>query len=353
MSRIRGFSTSRFGQPGPQVRPWMKGLLLAGAALGVPALASAVIRRRAEPPASPRWGRSHRFAGRHGEIAFQEIGPSRPDQTNRPPVVLLHSFGPGHDSTEWRSAAERLAETFTVYAPDLPGWGRSPAPARPPQDWSPALYVNALEELLAEVVRRPAVLVASGLSAAFAVRIAAERPDLVCALALVCPLGLDGAANGDAFLGKLLRVPVVKDSLLDVLTSRQAIHHHLCKEVYAAQERVDAALLDHHYRTSHLAHARAGLAAYLGGSLSDDVADALPEIGVPVWIAWGRRCAAPPVEDADRWLRHLQGTEQDKEQDTANAAEVEVFEGTGAFPHSEASASFCRSLDRFLEGLSR
>ncbi len=331
----------------------MKGLLLAGAALGVPALASAVIRRRAEPPAAPRWGRAHRFAGRHGEIAFQELGPSRPDRrldrrpdqddsAARPPVVLLHSFGPGHDSTEWRSGAERLAELYTVYVPDLPGWGRSPAPRS--GSWSPDLYAEAVEEFLAEVVRQPAVLVASGLSAAYAVRIAAERPELVSAVALVCPLGLDGLANSDAFLGKLLRIPVVRDSLLDVLTSRQAIHHHLCKEVYAAQERVDAALLDHHYRTSHLSPARAALAAYLSGSLADDVSDALPEIGVPVWIGWGRKCAAPPVEDADRWLQHLP--------QTAQPAEVEVFEGAGAYPHAEATATFCRSLDRFVEGIS-
>jgi pimeloyl-ACP methyl ester carboxylesterase len=317
-----------------RIGPWVKGLLLAGATVAVPALTSAVIRRRAEPPSSPRWGRAHRYAGRHGEIVFQELGL----RGDRPPVVLLHSFGPGHDANEWRAAAERLAESYPVYAPDLPGWGRSAAPHG--QVWRSSLYVEAIEGFLAGVVREPAVLVASGLSAAYAAQIAVEHPGLLRALALVCPLGLEEGDASQAFLGKLLQVPVLRDTVLDLLTSRSAITHHLRKEVYAAPERVDAALLDHHYRTSHLPRARAALAAYLGGDLRAAVAATLPEVGIPVWIGWGRRSAAPRVEDADRWLHRLPHT-----------AELEVFETAGALPHAEAPAAFCRALDRFISGI--
>lgn len=338
MRGTRGSTTSLYGQPEPRVAPWVKGLLLAGAAVGAPVLASAVIRRRAEPPAQPRWGRAHRYASRHGEVVFQELGLR---QADRPPIVLLHSFGPGHDSSEWRAAAETLAEHYRVYAPDLPGWGRSTPPPR--GSWRPAFYVEALQAFLAGVVGEPAVLVASGLSAAYAVRVAAERPGLLRALVLVSPLGLDGPGGGDgqAFLGRLLRLPVLRDTVLDLLTSRSAIAHHLRKEVYAAPERVDAALLDHHYRASHVGRSRSALAAYLSGDLGDDVATVLPEIGLPVWVAWGRKSAAPRVEDADRWLHRLPHT-----------AELEVFETAGALPHAEASAAFSRSLQRFVEGIS-
>lgn len=334
MRGTSGTPRTFYGRPRRRVGPWVKGLLLAGAAVGAPALVSAVIRRRAEPPQTPRWGRAHRYAGRHGEIVFQELGL----RGGRPPVVLLHSFGTGHDANEWRAAAERLAERYAVYAPDLPGWGRSAAPFR--GAWSPALYVEAIQGFLSGVVREPAVLIASGLTAAYAVRIAAEHPGRLRALGLVCPLGLEADASG-SFLGTLLRLPVVRDTVLDLLTSRSAITHHLRKEVYAAPERVDAALLDHHYRASHVPRSRAALAAWLGGELEDGVAETLPEIGLPVWIAWGRQSASPRVEDADRWLHRLPHT-----------AELEVFETTGALPHAEAPAAFCRALDRFIEGIS-
>lgn len=334
MRGTSGTTRTTYGRPRRRIGPLVQGLVLAAAAVGAPALVSAVIRRRAEPPQTPRWGRAHRYAGRHGEIVFQELGL----RGDRPPIVLLHSFGPGHDAGEWRATAERLAERYAVYAPDLPGWGRSGASSR--ETLSPALYVAAIEGFLAGVVREPAVLIASGLTAAYAVRIAAEHPGRLRALGLVSPLGLE-AGDGRSFLGRLLRLPIVRDTVLDLLTSRSAITHHLRKEVYAAPERVDAALLDHHYRASHVPRSRAALAAWAGGELGDSVAETLPEIGLPVWIAWGRQSAAPRVEDADRWLHRLPHT-----------AELEVFETAGALPHAEAPAAFCSALDRFIAGIS-
>lgn len=335
MRGTSGTTRISYRRPRRRIGPLVKGLLLAGAAVGAPALVSTVIRRRAEPPQTPRWGRAHRYSGRHGEIVFQELGL----RGDRPPVVLLHSFGPGHDANEWRASAERLAERYAVYAPDLPGWGRSSAPAGP---WSPALYVDAIAGFLAGVVREPAILIASGMTAAYAVRIAAEHPGRLRALGLVCPLGLDaGEGTGSSLVGTLLRLPVLRNTVLDLLTSRSAIAHHLRKKVYAAPERVDAALLDHHYRASHMPRSRAALAAWLGGELGDIVAETLLEIGLPVWISWGRLSAAPRIEDADRWLRRLPHT-----------AELEVFETAGALPHAEAPAAFCRALDRFIAAVS-
>lgn len=328
-------------RPRRRLSPAAKGLILAGAAMALPALASAVIRRRVEPPPALRWGRAHRFAGRGGEIVFQEVGPLGDD---RLPLVLLHSLGPGHDADEWRAAAERLAETYHVYAPDLPGWGRSHGPAHAP--YSAGLYIEAIEDFLAGVVREPAVLVAAGLPAAWATRVAAERPGRVRALALVGPLGLeegDGApASGSPFLSRLLRLPGLRETVLDLMTSRSSIDHHLRLEVYAAPERVDAALLDHHYRASHVPRTRAALAAYWTGALAHGVSDALGELGLPVWLAWGRKSAAPKVEAADLWLQRLpEGT-----------AEIDIFESAGALPHAEAPAAFSRALERFIGRIS-
>ena len=315
-------------------RRWVKRLLLAGVAMGVPVAAGALLRRRAEPPAAPRWGRAHRYAGRSGpEVVFQEIGSG-------PPVLLLHSFGPGYDASQWRAAAEILAGRHRVYVPDLPGWGRTRAGAGAQR---PELYLDLLADFLGSVVREKAVVVAAGLAAAYAVQLAVEHPGLVGALGLVSPLGLgdDDPAQSVAqsFVGKLLSVPLLSASVLDALTGRAAVEHHLRKEVYAAPERVDAALLEHHYRASHTPGGRAALAAYLRGYLGLDVSAELSQLEVPVWLAWGRQSRTPPVATADLWLQHLP------------AAELDVFEGAGALPHAEAASLFCRGLERFLEAV--
>jgi pimeloyl-ACP methyl ester carboxylesterase len=310
-----------------------KGLLLAGAAVGLPVLAGALLRRRAEPPSAPRWGRSHRYTGRSGsEVAFQDLGSG-------PPVVLLHSFGPGYDSNQWRDVAEVLAADHSVYVPDFPGWGRTRSG---PGAHHPDRYLGLLEDFLAGVVREPAVLVGAGLAAAYAVQAAVDFPGRVRALALVSPLGLEEAPPASAlhgFTGRLLSLPLVDATVLDLLTSRASLEHHLRREVYAAPERVDAALLEHHYRASHTKGGRAALAAYLRGDLWHDVTDELDRLRVPVWIAWGRRAQHPAVDQADLWLRHLP------------EGQLDVFEGTGALPFAEAPALFARALDRFLATL--
>jgi pimeloyl-ACP methyl ester carboxylesterase len=308
-------------------------LLLAGAAVGIPVVAAALLRRRAEPPSPPRWGRTHRFTGRFGrEVVFQELGSG-------PPLVLLHSFGPGYDANQWRAAAETLASRFCVYVLDFPGWGRTRAAQG---THHPDRYLQMIEDFLAGVVREEAVLVASGLAAAYAVRVAADQPGRVRALALVSPLGLGETAETGAlqgFTGRVLGLPLIGEPILDLLTGRAALEHHLRREVYAAPERVDAALLEHHYRASHTPQARAAFAAYLRGDLWLDVAGELDRLRVPVWLAWGRQAKLPPVDQADLWLRHLP------------EGGLDVFEGTGALPYAEAPALFCRALERFLASL--
>ncbi|MEA2603992.1 MAG: hypothetical protein QOF89_4984 [Acidobacteriota bacterium] len=314
-------------------RRWARRLLLAGVVLGAPIAAGALLRRRAEPPSAPRWGRAHRYAGRSGfEVVFQELGSG-------PPILLLHSFGPGYDANQWRGAAEVLAARHRVFVPDLPGWGRTQGAGA----HRPERYLELVEDFLAGVVREKAVIAAAGLAAAYAVQTALDHPGRVRALALVSPLGLgdDDPARSvaESFIGKLLSLPVVSASVLDVLTSRAALEHHLRKEVYAAPERVDAALLEHHYRASHTSAARAALAAYLRGDLWLDATEDLADLQAPVWLAWGRQSKTPPVEAADHWLHQTAG------------ADLAVFEGAGALPHAEVPALFCRGLERFLEGL--
>jgi pimeloyl-ACP methyl ester carboxylesterase len=308
-------------------------LLIAGAAVGIPIVAAALLRRRAEPPSPPRWGRAHRYAGRSGrEVVFQELGSG-------PAIVLLHSFGPGYDANQWRAAAEILATSFSVYVPDFPGWGRTRAL---PGSHHPDRYLQLLEDFLTGVVREKAVLVASGLAAAYAVQAAVDHPGRVRALALVSPLGLGETAETGAlqgFAGHMVGLPVVGASVLDLLTGRAALEHHLRREVYTAPERVDAALLEHHYRASHTAQGRAALAAYLRGDLWHDISAELDRLHVPVWLAWGREAKSPQVDEADLWLRHLP------------EAGLDVFEGAGALPYAESPALFCRALERFLAGV--
>lgn len=309
-----------------------QGLLLGGTAVGLPALANALISRRASKPQPPQWGRVHRYAWKRGEIVFQQLGGGAP-------LLLLHSLGPGHSANEWRRAAEILAAGFRVYAPDLLGWGRSAKPTLP---YDAELYIQLVKDFLRDVVGQQALVAAAGLPAAYAVQVAADEPESVGALALVVPQGVEGGGKKpeikDALVHRLLRLPVLGTSALNVFTSRSGIGHHLRTEVYAAPERVDAALVEDHYQVSHQRGAHIALAAYLAGHLAHGVEEALAALRAPVWLAWGRHAESPPVETADLWLHHL-------------TAELEIFEDSGSQPHAEQPGAFCRALAEFLKTL--
>lgn len=307
-----------------------KGLVLGGAAVGIPALLNFWVSRRTGNLTGATWGTGDRHRWAHGDIAFQNLGEGRP-------LVLLHAFGPGHSSAEWRRVAEELAPRFEIYAPDLPGWGRSDViDARHDAE----LHLAWLRDFLGERVRRPAVLVAAGLSAAYAVQLAVDQPEAVDALALVAPLGLDhhgrGPELGDTVMHGLLRLPILGTSAINVVTSRAAIASYLSKEVFASADLVDEALVDLHYLNSHRPGAQRSLVAYTSGYLDHDIEKLLGRISVPTWIAWGRQARNPPVEAADRWLTRIP------------RAELEIFERAGVLPHAESPGEFGRKLEAYL-----
>ncbi len=311
-----------------------KGLLVGGAAIGIPAIANALISKRTRALGLPSWGRHQRYAWKYGEISFQTIGKGEP-------VLLIHSFGPGHDSEEWHQVGELLADGHKIYALDLLGWGRSD---KPRVEYDGELYIQLITSFLQDVVDQPCVIAAAGLPAAYAVQVAVDHPELVRALALVVPSGLaidsDEPDIRDALLNRLLRLPILGTAALNLFTSRSGIGQHLRREVFTGAEQVDAARLDHYYRSSHQTGAHASLAAYLSGYLNHAVNDELPRLNAPVWLAWGQNAETPRLETSDFWLHKMPETQ------------LEIFENSGNLPHLETPSAFATGLKGFLSSLS-
>lgn len=310
-----------------------KGLLVGGAAVGLPALANALISRRSQPLGLPSWGRHRTYAWKFGEISFQQIGTGEP-------IVLVHGFGPGHDAEEWRLAGELLGSNHHVYALDLLGWGRS---SKPRMHYDGEVYIQLITSFLQDVVRRPCVLGAAGVPAAYAVQVAADHPELIEALVLSAPTGLavdtDEPDIKDALVNRLLRLPILGTSALNLFTSRSSLGQYLRRDVFDSAEQVDAARIEHLYRSSRQPGAHTALAAYLSGYLNHAVDDELSRLQAPVWLGWGRTADAPPVEVADFWLQ------------TVPEAELEIFEECGNMPHLERPSSFATGCQRFLSSL--
>jgi pimeloyl-ACP methyl ester carboxylesterase len=87
------------------------------------------------------------------------------------PLVLIH--GIGHQRSAWGDTVELLAQDFDVIAIDLPGFGRSPAPARP-HSYRMDSYVDQLEDFFTHLgLDRPHVA-GNSLGGMFALELAAR-----------------------------------------------------------------------------------------------------------------------------------------------------------------------------------
>ena len=131
--------------------------------------------RRVRDVASP----SLQFRTIHGyRRAFRIAGSG-------PAVLLIH--GVGDNSTTWTSVHAKLAQRFTVIAPDLLGHGESD---KPRADYSLAAFANGMRDLLAALGIDRVTLVGHSLGGGIAAQFAYQYPHMVDRIVLVSSGGV-------------------------------------------------------------------------------------------------------------------------------------------------------------------
>lgn len=100
-----------------------------------------------------------------------------------PPLVLLHGYPQTH--LMWHPIAADLAARFTVYAFDLPGYGRSSAPAGGPPRYAKRRIAKDIIGAMETLGVGRFALAAHDRGARVAYRLALDSPDRVLALALL------------------------------------------------------------------------------------------------------------------------------------------------------------------------
>src|SRR5690242_1522405 len=98
--------------------------LFVGGTLGALALFNKLVESMAGELGTVLTGEEHHYPWKYGNMFYEVKGPA-----NAKPLLLVHGFGPGASSYEWRKNVDVLAEQFRVYALDLLGFGLSDHPA--------------------------------------------------------------------------------------------------------------------------------------------------------------------------------------------------------------------------------
>src|SRR5689334_19371022 len=168
-------------------------------------------RKRSLRPVREVTAPSLQFRTIHGyKRAFRIAGTG-------PAILLIH--GIGDNSTTWDVVQSKLAQRYTVIAPDLLGHGQSD---KPRADYSVAAYANGMRDLLSVLDIERVTVVGHSLGGGVAMQFAYQFPQLVERLILVGAGGVTKDVNvalriasmplGSEALA-LLRLPLILPAL--------------------------------------------------------------------------------------------------------------------------------------------
>jgi len=275
-------------------------------------------------------GDSDEILWRGHRVAFTRHGQGSP-------VLLVHGLYAGASSFEWRHTIPALAERHTVFALDLLGFGRSDRPAA---RYSPGLYQALLADFVAQVVRDACAVVASGLTAAQLIALAARDPGRIASVALVAPTGVahlrEPIPTGSGTTRLLLSAPLVGNTVYSRLTSPARMREQL-QAMYFDDRLVTPELVESYVHSARQPGGKYAMRALLDGRLNVDVRAAVRRLRLPTLLLWGDVARQNPVAHAHafRVLKH--------------DLEWTLVHEAGDLPHDERSDEVNAALRSFLE----
>lgn len=263
-------------------------------------------------------------SARGARIRFVETGAGTP-------LVLLHDCGATHDT--FSEVIARLAGSFRVIAPDLPGFGGSEKPDPQRYAYGFDAFSESVFDLVAALGLGRVHVCGHGMGGGVALTLAARHPAIVHRMCLVDTAVYPTNENG---LDRAGRIPVVGAVLFRQLMGSALFRAYLQGTVYAGASRIPAGRLDALYDSFNAPAARQALHATLHGTADTrPLVARLPRVTSDALVVWGRDDQRAPVEHGRRLARELR-------------ARFEVLE-CGRCPPDEEPELFAGILSSFLE----
>lgn len=245
-------------------------------------------------------------------------------QGSGPPLVLLHG-GMG-SSNHWIRNIDVLAGHFTVYAPDLPGYGDSPSI---PRDIHDDDYVSEVIEALDAIVPDGVFrLVGFSFGGIIAAMTAARLGARVCKLSL---LGAGGFGKTRTVLD-LRKIPPESEGREAI---RAVLRHNLCVMMCADPDHVTDETIDLHYANVRRTRFDGRHVSVNAGLM----ARSLVNIKCPVQMIWGDKDALCHPDPQHRI---------DESRKAKPDVRIDLIPGAGHWVQYEAAETVNRLLLEFM-----
>jgi pimeloyl-ACP methyl ester carboxylesterase len=257
-----------------------------------------------------------------------------------PALLLIH--GVGDKSASWEPVHAKLAQRFTVIAPDLLGHGESD---KPRADYSLAAFANGMRDLLAVLGIDRVTVVGHSFGGGVAMQFAYQYPQLVERIVLV---SAGGVAEDVSFALRLAAMPMGSEALAMVrlpgaLPAMRLVGRAvqtLLGSTKFGRDAVDTVRLLEGFKdpSALSAFARTLRSVVDGRGQFVTMLDRSYLVkSVPVQVIWGQEDPVIPVSHA--WAAH----------EGMPGSHLEIFEKSGHVPHHDHPDRFVEVVERFID----
>ena len=301
--------------------------------------------------------KSEAWLWRGHRVSYERVSGGVSGDDRRPPLCVVHGFG--SSARHFRSLTTALAaQGYTVYAPDLLGFGAS---AKPATAYSPTLWAQQVAAFLEEVVGEdPCCLIGNSIGSQVAVIVASTAPKHVAGLALLnCAAGMNQrnlygddptlAALAPVFwlVEVLLKTKPIARFLFNAFRSKANVRQILEQQVYKRPQRVTDELVDTLYEPSEDDGALGVFVEVFTGDPGPRPEPLAQALSVPIKVIWGALDSWTPADGTvARACRQLAATKPQQ-------VEFDTIANCGHVPYDDAPEDVAALLLPWLARLKR
>jgi pimeloyl-ACP methyl ester carboxylesterase len=243
-------------------------------------------------------------------VRYWEDGP-----TAAAPVILLHG-SVGDAAFHWERLIPEMSHSYRIFAPDLPGFGRTD----PLSEMTFDALLAWLESLYEALELRQAVLIGNSVGGLLARLFSAAHPSKVPALVLINGGVLPSKPSG--FLQVVAGLPFISDLLFNTMS----------KQGVGKREALDWVLNDESKLTDEMVQVAADSAPGLAAVMRMQIVSAVPEERVPIiptLLLWGVKDTLSPLKAGKRVHKAIAGSTLIEIEETKQTPHIEEPEVIG------------------------
>lgn len=205
-------------------------------------------------------------------------------------MILIH--GLGASAERWEEVIPNLSKHFTVYVPDLIGYGKSD---KPNIDYTTDFFADFIKSFLGELGIEKSTVIGSSLGGQIAVEYTAQNQQVVDRLILVSPSGAMKQSTPalDAYvMAALYPDPVSAQNAFTMMTGNDKHVNENIVESFVQRMRMPNAKF-------------AFMSTLLGLKNAPDLSTKLELLYVPTLIVWGSLDPVIPVKYAEYFVKNI------------------------------------------------